>query len=351
MVLDFYAASYGAAGFASAFPKVFSPDRFRRLYIIKGGPGTGKSTFMKRLGARAENEGMNVEYYHCSSDPSSLDGVIIPDMRCAVIDGTAPHTTDPIYPAAADSILNFGAFIDVEKAGRERERIVELSKRISESYSNIRVLLSAAKTLYDERTKETEKRIIRDKLKKCALKFNLKSGDEVRPYASNAAGETRWISSSVPGGGKLHDRIFENYRTYTVSGRRENAACFIENAAGIAERSGKTVVRCPAPGYGGLEAVLIAENGIAYIASEEDRGEGKINADRFFTPSKTNGYAKLCKKIERRLLSASDAAFTEISRLHGELEEIYGGCTDFESLTEYTLAAEEMIFRSGGSAK
>lgn len=351
MVLDFYAASYGAAGFVCAFPKVFSPDRFRRMYIIKGGPGTGKSTFMKRLGARAENEGMNVEYYRCSSDPSSLDGVIIPDLGCAVIDGTAPHTTDPVYPAAADSILNFGAFIDVEKAGRERERIVELSKQISELYSHIRVLLSAAKTLYDERTKETKKRLIYDKMKRCALRYNSKPCSDVCLYALHGEGEIRWISSSVPGGGKLYDRVFENYRTYAVAGKRENAELFIENTACIAEKSGMTVVRCPSPGYGGLEAALIAENGTAYIASEEDRGEGRINADRFFVPSSVNGYARLCSKIEGQLNSASDAAFTEISRLHGELEEIYGECTDFESLTEYTLAAEEMIFRAGRSAK
>ena len=292
---------------------------------------------------------MKVEYYHCSSDPSSLDGVIIEDMRCAVIDGTAPHTTDPAYPAAADSILNFGAFIDVEKAGREREAIVGISKKISGLYSDVRSILGVASALYRERMKETEKHLLYGKMQKCALKHNtMKGGAEIYPYAAKGIGGIRWLSSSAPSGGRLDGKINELFTVYPVVSRRGASRYFIETAADIAERSGNTVIRCPAPRYGGLEAALVCDTGVAYVSTDDADARGRINADRFVeSGSSPDGYARLCRKIERRLNSAADAAFDEISRLHRELEEIYGACTDFESLTEYTLAAEETIFRMG----
>lgn len=61
-----------------------------RVYIIKGGPGTGKSTLMKRFAAYAEEWGHTVERYFCSSDSDSLDGVVLRDAGTGIIDGTAP---------------------------------------------------------------------------------------------------------------------------------------------------------------------------------------------------------------------------------------------------------------------
>ena len=65
------------------------------LSIIKGGPGTGKSGFMRRIGAAAEMRGYDVEYVLCSGDSASLDGVYIPAVRRGWMDGTAPHGTEP----------------------------------------------------------------------------------------------------------------------------------------------------------------------------------------------------------------------------------------------------------------
>ena len=47
----YFAASNSAQGFKNYYPEVFA--RADHLYIIKGGPGTGKSSFMKKY-ARIE---------------------------------------------------------------------------------------------------------------------------------------------------------------------------------------------------------------------------------------------------------------------------------------------------------
>ncbi len=66
-----------------------------KRYFIKGRPGTGKSTFMKKLANAAADRGFHVERYHCSFDPNSLDMVIIRELSICVFDATPPHEYFP----------------------------------------------------------------------------------------------------------------------------------------------------------------------------------------------------------------------------------------------------------------
>lgn len=83
-------------GFYSLYDQMIDPVQARRIYILKGGPGCGKSTLMRRVAARAEELGQETEYIHCSGDPDSLDAVVLPGLGVAVADGTAPHGTAPL---------------------------------------------------------------------------------------------------------------------------------------------------------------------------------------------------------------------------------------------------------------
>ena len=80
-------------GFASLY-RGFPPEG-AYLHIIKGGPGTGKSSLMRRIAAAARSAGLGVEYILCSGDPDSLDAVYIPELGAAWADGTAPHALEP----------------------------------------------------------------------------------------------------------------------------------------------------------------------------------------------------------------------------------------------------------------
>ncbi len=66
-----------------------------KRYFIKGRPGSGKSTIMKKIAAFGEQNGYNVEVYHCGFDPKSLDMVVIPALKCCIFDSTAPHEYFP----------------------------------------------------------------------------------------------------------------------------------------------------------------------------------------------------------------------------------------------------------------
>ena len=91
----FFLGANSGRGFQSLFPQFCAPEQYDDLLILKGGPGAGKSTMMKKIGAALEEEGETVEYLFCSGDPDSLDGVHIPRLRTAIVDGTAPHVAVP----------------------------------------------------------------------------------------------------------------------------------------------------------------------------------------------------------------------------------------------------------------
>ncbi len=120
----YFASSNSGEGFKNYYKEVFG--KVPRIYVIKGGPGTGKSRFMRDVAKYAELRGWECENYYCSSDPSSLDGVILArEGQCVgVLDGTPPHTWEPQLPGAREQIINLGDFWD-EKALEERAGEIE----------------------------------------------------------------------------------------------------------------------------------------------------------------------------------------------------------------------------------
>ena len=47
---DWFAGANTEAGFCGSYPEIAGESSLTRLYIVKGGPGTGKSTLMRRVG-------------------------------------------------------------------------------------------------------------------------------------------------------------------------------------------------------------------------------------------------------------------------------------------------------------
>lgn len=88
-----------AQGFYSFYHYMIQQNA-NHIFILKGGPGVGKSTFMKKVGQTMLDHGYDIEYHCCSSDNSSIDGVVIPNLKIALLDGTAPHIVDPKNPGA-----------------------------------------------------------------------------------------------------------------------------------------------------------------------------------------------------------------------------------------------------------
>ena len=139
-------------GFVSLCDEFCKPESGNFLYVIKGGPGCGKSSFMKTIGKAAEDAGLDVEYVICSGDPDSLDGrCLIPAWHVGYADGASPHILDVARSAAASgAYLDLGQFYDVAALRPKREVLADLTAKYRAQYAIAYKALAEAKRLHDE---------------------------------------------------------------------------------------------------------------------------------------------------------------------------------------------------------
>ena len=95
--------SSGAGGNVNYIDSI--TDSLSKRYFIKGRPGTGKSTFLKKLASALCDGGYECEVYHCGFDPASLDMVVCRELDFCVFDSTSPHEKFPVEDS--DEILDF----------------------------------------------------------------------------------------------------------------------------------------------------------------------------------------------------------------------------------------------------
>ncbi len=94
-----------------------------RRFFVKGRPGTGKSTFLKKIGAAACAHGFDAEMYHCALDPESMDMVVVEELGFCVFDSTAPHEYFP--QRKGDSIIDI--YEAAVKPGTDEQNSVALT--------------------------------------------------------------------------------------------------------------------------------------------------------------------------------------------------------------------------------
>ena len=147
----YFGAANGYQGFRSRFGEIFDSYTMEKIYVLKGGPGTGKSTLLKKVLGHAWPSGYFKEAIFCSSDPDSLDGAIISngDRRVAILDGTAPHERDAVIPGAVDEIINLGEGFDIAALDGKRDEIRALTAKKKSAYKSAYSRLGIAGKVFE----------------------------------------------------------------------------------------------------------------------------------------------------------------------------------------------------------
>jgi Cdc6-like AAA superfamily ATPase len=146
-VLHYYAGGNTSKGFYHFFPSIL--EGLDRIYILKGGPGTGKSTLIKKIGEKWGKK-YDIEYLHCSADYGSVDGVIIPKLSVAIVDGTAPHIIEPQLPGIVEEYINLGVAWDSDKLKQHKKEVAQIKSEIKKCYDEAYSLFHEALLIHDE---------------------------------------------------------------------------------------------------------------------------------------------------------------------------------------------------------
>ncbi len=137
-------------GFHSFFEHI-AGSAAKSVYILKGGPGVGKSTFMNHIAREMTEQGYAVEHHICASDTGSTDAVHFPEIGVAVMDGTSPHTMDPQNPGVTDQIINLGEYWDASTLQASQEAIETISRETAAHFAAAFAHLGGAGTCLQTR--------------------------------------------------------------------------------------------------------------------------------------------------------------------------------------------------------
>jgi len=343
-VTHFFAGANSGDGFRNLFSELVDLEDTFDFMVLKGGPGVGKNTFMREIGRTMEESGVRVEYLHCSGDPDSLDGVVLPELRCAVADGTAPHVLEPKYPAAVDRYVDLGRFYDLTAAKAEAEAVKEYTRAYKEAYAQAYRSLKAARQVELDAVAAVEKTADRERLKRRVQGIIQR---ELRKKGTQLGKTTRRFLGSITHQGYVWR--FDSVdtlcpRVYEFSDSWELAGEGLELLRQEAVRNGWDVIACMAPEEPGrTEHLLIPELGLAFVSTRTGMEYGKKPWRRMRVDALAQPEGKSRLRFQQRMASLlrEDAvlALKEAKKLHDKLEGVYNPYVDFDGVR--ALAALE----------
>lgn len=331
----FFAGANTENGFHGMYGDIADERTLDKLYIIKGGPGNGKSTFMRTVAEEGENAGENVEYYLCGSDPDSLDCVCI-GRRFALLDGTPPHIAEPLYPAAVAEYIDLGRYWNVRRLEAISDEIKRLTDKKKQCYAASYRYLGAAAAVYPEIESLASKVFLREKAEKYISRFisRLPKPDKTKPE------KIQRYSHAITMRGKVKTESVRRITDigFRVSDSADTAPLFMELLADALCEKGYHVTVTLLPLCGIISGIFIKEKNLAVTVGEADECEKSINLARFVNTAaqrEVRGEARLAGKVFASCTDKAAEYLTHAAECHFALEDIFIENTDFDKLAEY----------------
>lgn len=328
-------------GFFSFYKYILSQKDAKRIFCMKGGPGTGKSSFMKKIGNHFGNLGYTIEFHHCSSDPASLDGVVIKELNVAILDGTSPHVVDPVHPGAVDEIINLGTAFDTTALSSHKEEIMSVTKEISGNFQRAYRLFAAAKYVHDDWSAINTSALYMDKV--YVLIDELKNKLLASPHTKFGSERHLFSTALTPDGILSYNEQLsaEAANLYVIKGGPGLKKSEILKAVGLeAQRQGQFVEYFHDPLIPDrIENILIPDlsiglfttNEISRITYNNNELDMKDLCD-VEVLAKNSQRILFDKRQFDNLLNEGLSCITTAHELHDELETYYIGAMDFSKV-------------------
>lgn len=273
-------------GFSTEFGKIMA-DKEYFTFILKGGAGTGKSSLMKKIAAEFEPT-EDVTRFYCSSDPASLDAIVLHTSKVIICDGTAPHVMECSYPGVCQKIINLGEYWDEEKLKAFRSEIIEVTDKNKSLLARSKRFTTALSNVCFDTYNCGEGCLLEEKLKS----FTERSAKRLLNKKGSGSGKTdlRQLTALTEYGCMTQLATLDSYLDVFAMNDDYYAAShkFVTLMAQQAVKRGYDVILCPAILFGNTlyEHLLIPEAGIAFVInspiSQLDGFEKAINMGRFY---------------------------------------------------------------------
>ena len=360
--VSFFLGANTPQGFVSFFDELYEPLGDWQVYIIKGGPGSGKSTLMKKAAAAFEELGYFVERIYCSGDPGSLDAVILPDIRACIADGTAPHVLDPKYPGALETIVNMGECWDTELLRKNATEIKMLSGAVSALFERSAKFLNAASSLQGDTLRLVQNctdgaKIIRYASRLAHREFKKQRGTAGKEHK-------RFLSAVSSDGVVIHFETLYSLcdRFYVIEDEYGAVSpILLDYLKNYALTAGYDVISCwcPMAPKDKIDHLIIPDLGLCFFTSNavhkpEFEPTQRIHARRFIDMEelkKCRHRIGFNRKASIELISESVRLLNEAKSLHDTLETFYTLSMNFEAANQKTETVIGELFERAEKLK
>ncbi|MDD6160784.1 MAG: hypothetical protein PUB51_06620 [Oscillospiraceae bacterium] len=351
--IQYFLGANSPTGFYSLYDEISDPHRIGRLYILKGGPGCGKSSLMRRLARHGEAAGRRVHRILCSGDPDSLDGVIFPDLGTAVVDGTAPHVGEANCPGAVETYLDLSRFYDHAALQEEKDRLLELSAAYKDCYRQAYRCIGAAGELRRNLREWADSAELRGKLQKRAAGVIAR---ELKRSPKHPGHTQRRFLSALTHRGMLTlwDTVSaQAERVYELSDSFGTAHHLLSPILAAAEAAGYEAVACPDPMCPDrLAHLILPELSLAFVTSSSEQPWGKRPYRHLRLDAMAEATLKqlsrprlrFTRKVSDALLADGVSNLAGAKELHDQLEGLYNPHVDFTGVYETADALAGEIF-------
>lgn len=340
-------------GFHSLFHELYDPLDGWHAYILKGGPGCGKSTLMKTIAAHLDDAGIGYETIRCASDPDSLDALRIESKKICIADGTAPHVLEPRYPGASETTVDLGACWNETTL---RENGAEIIRHFTENAAchkrSVR-FLQAAESLSRDVRRLAQGCIDPEKIERYAARFAARHFGTPTGHVGREI--TRFLSAVTPQGITIHrDAIDALCDEVLVVEDTHGAAAYALLALlrRYALGNGLDVIVCPCPlhpdaGPQHLFFPQIRLGVVTQTAYQYFDGDHTIHASRFTDAAALRSHRSriaFSRRTEKELLEEAVCAMRDALDVHDRLEALYRPAVDFDAATRITeRIADEIV--------
>jgi len=353
--LHYFAGGNTAKGFYSQFDSNFAV--LEKVFILKGGPGNGKSTLMKNIASAFQGKGYDVEYIHCSSDSESIDGIIFPAIKVGIVDGTAPHIIEPKVPGAIEEYVNLGVAWDSQQLSAKKDAIIHLISEKEEVYASAYQAFADALAIHDEWESIYISNMDYEKLN--SLTEELKSfffRESILNKEANV--RHRFLGAATPKGAVdfIPNLTSDIQKRYFLKGRPGSGkSTLLKKLASTAESKGFDVeiYHC---GFdpNSLDMLIFRELGIAIFDSTAPHEyfpnrEGDEIIDLYnvaIYPETDEMYEEQISAISARYrekMNEGTAYLAEAKKSHDQLEDIYKRFVNFKIVEEIQNKIEASI--------
>ncbi len=339
--IQYFLGGNTPSGFYSLYHELSDPRRMQALYILKGGAGCGKSTLMKRAARHAQAAGLDTVLIPCSGDPHSLDGVILPQLSAAIVDGTAPHVVEPKCPGVVERYVDLSRFYD--RAGLQplKEDIIAATAAYQGHYKRVYRCLGAAGELRRDMAELLDTDAVRQKLEKRARGI---IGRELKRAGQGEGQLSQRFLSAVTHKGllTLWDTVSAQAdRVYELSDSHGLAHHLLSPILTAALSAGQDAVACPDPMAPDRPAHLILPGlSLAFVTSTPDqpwphhayrrlRLDAAVDSDlsRVSRPR-----LRFTRKVADALVSEAVSGLAQAKEAHDRLEALYNPHVDFDGV-------------------